>query len=355
MKLHHTLTFLYLSLIIAQAGDSTYTTSPVQLDSDEPIQLWTSKRPDGHAPIGVMADHGQRKGELMLSYRYMQMSMEQNFDGNSRVRDRDILSPTGENFRVTPQWMDMEMHMFGLMASPMDHLTLMLMLPYSHLEMGHLRRDGVEFTTEAEGWGDLKLTGIYELYHGERSALLLNLGLSAPTGSTSKEDVIPGLGKTRLPYPMQIGSGTWDLLPGLTYLSQSDDWSWGAQLSGVIRLGENDEGYSLGNVGQVTGWSAYRWSDMVSTSLRVTGKAWGDIDGRDRSLLVGPAVVPTADPGLRGGEQIDLSLGINLLVPSGALKGHRIAAEVGMPVYRSLDGPQLSADWFAQLGWQWSF
>ena len=57
--------------------------------------------------------HG--KGEWMLSYRYRYMPMEQNRDGSSRVRDTEIISPTGGGFLVVPQWMDMEMHMFGFM------------------------------------------------------------------------------------------------------------------------------------------------------------------------------------------------------------------------------------------------
>ena len=265
------LSLFVLTTSIAFAGEP----QPLQLTNDHPIDLWSSARPDGHAPIGVMGDHGHGKGEWMLSYRYMNMPMEQNYDGSSRISDSEILSPTGGNYLVAPQWMDMEMHMLGLMISPIDHLTLMLMIPYASKEMGHLRRDGVEFLTKSEGWGDLKLSGIYELYHGHRTTWLLNLGLSLPTGSTSEEDFIPGPGETRLPYPMQIGSGTWDLLPGITYLGQADTWSWGAQLSGVIRLGENNEGYTLGNVGQLTAWGAYKWNDHVSTSLRATGKAWG--------------------------------------------------------------------------------
>jgi len=35
------------------------------------------------------------------------------------------------------------------------------------------------------------------------------------------------------------------------------------------------------------------------------------------------------------------------------LRGHRLALEVGRPVYQNLDGPQLEADWTATLGWQW--
>ena len=40
---------------------------------------WTSYRPDGNAPIGVMADHYHHKGGVMLSYRYMNMNMKGNY------------------------------------------------------------------------------------------------------------------------------------------------------------------------------------------------------------------------------------------------------------------------------------
>ena len=33
-------------------------------------------RADGHAPIGVMGDHLHKRGEWMLSYRFMRMNME---------------------------------------------------------------------------------------------------------------------------------------------------------------------------------------------------------------------------------------------------------------------------------------
>ena len=40
----------------------------------------------------------------------------------------------------------------------------------------------------------------------------------------------------RLPYAMQLGTGTFDLLPGLTYSGHKDAWSWGGQYSAAIRL-----------------------------------------------------------------------------------------------------------------------
>ena len=44
---------------------------------------WTAGRPDGHAPITVMADHMHAMGEWMLSYRFMTMDMEGLLDGSS--------------------------------------------------------------------------------------------------------------------------------------------------------------------------------------------------------------------------------------------------------------------------------
>ena len=34
---------------------------------------------------------------------------------------------------------------------------------------------------------------------------------------------------------------------------------------------------------------------------------------------------------------------------------HRVAIEVGAPVDEWLDGPQLSSEWMATVGWQLSF
>ncbi|MEC9283173.1 MAG: hypothetical protein VX642_10700, partial [Bdellovibrionota bacterium] len=41
-----------------------------------------SDRVDGHAPIGVMADHSHNKGEMMASYRLMQMDMDGIINGS---------------------------------------------------------------------------------------------------------------------------------------------------------------------------------------------------------------------------------------------------------------------------------
>ena len=51
----------------------------------------------------------------------------------------------------------------------------------------------------------------------------------------------------RLAYAMQLGSGTYDINLGTTYTAQLASFSYGAQALGTFRLGENSNGYTLGN------------------------------------------------------------------------------------------------------------
>ncbi|NES25727.1 MAG: transporter, partial [Symploca sp. SIO3E6] len=148
---------------------------------------WTSARPDGHAPISVMGEHTHQAGEFMFSYRYMYMRMDGNRDGTDDLSDQEVL----QQFPVTPTNMDMEMHMFGGMYAPTDDLTLMVMIPYVLKEMDHVTRTGVNFTTNSEGFGDLQLTGLYNVLRQNRQRVHFNLGVSFPTGSIDERDDIP--------------------------------------------------------------------------------------------------------------------------------------------------------------------
>lgn len=320
-------------------------------DSDHASEpgKWSSGRPDGHAPISVMGDHTHGRGEWMFSYRYMFMDMDGNRDGTDSLSTREVL----EQFPVTPVEMSMEMHMLGAMYAPTDNLTLMVMAPYISKEMDHVTRTGVNFTTNSEGFGDIKTTALYKIFDQDRQRLHLHFGLSFPTGSIEERDDTPAGDDQILPYPMQIGSGTFDLLPGITYLGQSDQGSWGAQALTTLRLGENSNDYRLGNQLQLTGWIARNWTDWLSTSIRLKGMTWGNIDGADERL--NPMMIPTADPDRRGGTQLNLGLGVNLYAPRGNLKGSRLAMEFELPLYRSLDGPQLETDWQLTVGLQTSF
>ncbi|MGI9383016.1 MAG: hypothetical protein ACR2PO_07665 [Methyloligellaceae bacterium] len=337
-------------------------------------QVKHGPRADGHGPIGVMGEHRHHKGELMLSFRYMRMWMEGNLIGEDNVSPETIATTVPNRFfgrpgqprtlRVVPTEMSMDMYMFGGMYGITDRVTLMGMVPYIEKEMDHVTfrgpvgtvRRGV-FTTESEGIGDVSTAAIVGLLDRERpdgnAHVNLILGLSAPTGSVrERDDVLTPTGARptqRLPYAMQIGSGTWDFLPGIVYTDRRGDISWGAQYRGTIRIGDNDESYAFGDVHLGTAWMQYQWQPWVSTSVRVAGRTQDDISGIDLAIV---APVQTADPDNYGGERVDLLFGVNLVGQRGATCGHRLAAEFGVPIYQDLNGPQMETDWVLTIGWQ---
>jgi hypothetical protein len=325
-------------------------------------------RPDDHAPIGVMADHFHDAGEWMLSYRFMRMDMAGNRTGTDSIGPDSIVTNEPNRFfgnpmqpptlRVVPTEMTMDMHMLGAMYAPSDRVTLMVMANYLVNEMDHITYAGPSgtdvlgrFTTRSEGIGDTKLSALMRLHDGEHSRLHATLGVSAPTGSNTETDTIltpMGMRPTpRLPYPMQLGSGTWDPIVGLTWSGFAESTSYGVQWRSTFRVHDNDEDYRLGDEHRLTGWWAWRVATPVSLSLRAEAYHRGNISGRDPAIA---APVQTADPDRQGVERVSVGAGLNWSLPA----GNRLALEFMQPIYQDLDGPQLETDWQLNLGWQWS-
>lgn len=344
----------------------------VQADSSHSIGN-AGYQADEHAPIGVMGDHMHKKGEWMVSYRFMRMNMEDNRNGTDNLSPEDIVTNFSNpffgtpgqpaNLRVVPLEMTTDMHMFGTMYAPSDIVTLMAMANYIDRDMDHVTFMGGagttrlgEFTTKVRGWGDTKVGSLIRLHEDKTHHVHMNAMVSLPTGSIKKEDnILTPMGmrpQVRLPYAMQLGSGTYDLLPGITYTGKNDQYGWGAQYNATLRLGENDASYTLGNKQQLSVWGSYSFTPAVSASLRITGETEGKIDGQDARIV---APVQTADPDNYGGRRISTSLGLNAVVPKGALAGHRFSAELTLPVYQNLNGPQMKRDSAVVLGWSKSF
>ena len=65
----------------------------------------------------------------------------------------------------------------------------------------------------------------------------------------------------------------------------------------------------------------------------------GNIYGSDGRL--NPLLVPSNQPNLQAGQQLNILFGLNFVIPEGFLKGQRLGVEGGIPVYQWYDGPQL--------------
>ena len=340
-----------------------------------------SARADSHAPISVMGDHTHKAGEFMFSFRHMEMSMSGNLQGSEDISDEDIVTTIANRFaamegmpptlRIVPQEMTTRMEMFGAMYAPSDRITLMAMMNYISKEMTlktYLGMMGTnvrgQFKTSSEGLGDTKLGALVTLWHTPEHKIHLNLGLSLPTGEIDNRGGVltpmaPADGEDtmmlmdmRLPYAMQLGSGTYDIEPGLTYFGMSERQSWGVQYKAVIRTGENDEGYTLGDQHQLQAWAQHAFSPSISSSLSLSARSLEAIDGMDSNIM-GP--VQTADPDNYGGDYLNAGIGINYYGQSGVLDGHRLAFEYSLPLQQDVNGVQMSMDNMFTLGYQYAF
>lgn len=314
---------------------------------------------DKHGPTGISGDHMHKQGGFMAEYKYMNMHMDGNRAGSRRLTDQQALTvgqALGTNFGATPTSMTMEMHMLHLMYGWTDNITLYTMLTFDSLSMDHLRNTpfgpnpplaGTTFGTHNSGFDDLVFGALFRLHESEQRQLIFNLGFSAPTGDLVRTTTVPtgGLAVDRLPYPMRRGSGTFDLLPGITYKRFFDFGSLGYQCLADIPIGQNRQGYRVGESVRMNAWYSHLLRDWLALSFRVEGIWRENYHGVDPFL--NPAVISTSRTDMRGGEVINLGYGFNSLLRD----GHMISGEITHPVYQDLDGVQLESDWNLIVSW----
>ena len=305
-------------------------------------------RPDRHAPIGIVGDHAAESGAWILSYRFLRSDHDGLIDGESEVTEDEVF---GEGFVETPESLVRETHFLSALYGIDERVSFLVTLPWVSNAMDSVTFAGETFDTRTIGLGDVRFTGLYSLRRKEEERFELSLGVSLPTGSTDEKDATPSTGgqSLKLPYPMQLGSGTVDLHPGLTFVRFAEETSWGAQVQGTLRLGENSDDYTLGDRVELSAWIARLFQEDLSGSLRVAFVHEGEIDGRDEDI--DPTITPAADPDAQGGDRFDVFVGVHYTRPG----GHRFAAELGGPLLQDLNGPQVEADVYYALGWQFSF
>ncbi len=297
----------------------------------------------GLVPFDVMT--GQA-GKWMVGYQFMMESMDGSLVGTNDTTEATTL----EHYFAAPTDMSMQMHMGMVMYAPTNTLTLMALLPYIRKDMNHVTMEGERFAERTDGIGDIEVRSMYSILNTQepRQWLLLNGGVGLPTGSV--DATMAGM---RIEYPMQIGSGTFSVLPGVTYLGQVLPWGWAADFGSTVRLGRNDNGYRLGNRYQLGGSITRQLAHSVSVSGGARGEQWGNVRGSDPML--DPTDEPTKDPHLQGGKRLSALLGLTVHPQSGILAGQHFHLQADVPVVQSLDGPQLQRRWVVRLGWQLEF
>lgn len=315
--------------------------------------------PASHAPAGVMADHTHKAGEIMFGYRFMQQNYDQLYQGSKKITHQQL---TQAGYSMAPTSMTMKMHMLDIMYAINDQVTLMLMPQYMSMDMGMKMLESDSMHHEmgdmgemnhmndmhnmhanhqhgTSGWTDTQVSALINLYQNQDHQVITNLGISLPTGSVDEKNSSGQFTH----YGMQLGSGTYDFVPSVTYTGHLNALSWGAQVGANIKLeDENDSGFSFGDKYHVTGWLAYRVAQPLSVSARLSYQTQADINGHYNDAHGHSA--PSDIQANYGGQFSDLGLGLNYAQQTGLLKGVRLGLEWQTRIAQDYNGYQLGLD-----------
>lgn len=345
-------------------------------------------------PAGVMFDHAlAQAGDMMVGYRFNRSQqgggLLHGTHGQAPLEASPEACPSAgfgdiAGCMMLPTGQTTNMHMLELMYAPTDWLTLMLMPQWMDMSMNmdsamgimHMaHHQGYEMllTQHTGGIGDTGLYALFKLFEQSGQQLVLSIGGTAPTGAIDnvRRNLKPGeTSNIPVDYGMQLGSGTWDAKPSLTYSGRLEDWSWGVQATGTWRLqAHNDDGYKLGDMFQSSLWGGYHWTDWLATTVREVYGWQGGLTGQYRPItilrdgstqsyaekLASSNNMPSDYTANYGGQTVDLGLGINFTVPSGSFAGHSLKFEWLQPVYTNVNGYQLNRDYTLNATWSVGF
>jgi hypothetical protein len=333
------------------------------------------------SPAGIMFDHVLvQSGDMMIGYRYMRNEQAGKLlFGNHAVNLNTVRAKAcgKQECLVAPQYMMMNMHMLDLMYAPTDWLTLMLMPQFMDMEMGlkHLseasdqgyNHGGAAHGHQTGGIGDTGMYALFKLFDTDSHHLNLSLGGTAPTGDVGiklrKTNAIQSY-DTFIHYGMQLGSGTWDFKPSLTYTGGYEQFNWGAQVTGTKRLeSRNESGFAFGDNFQGSAWGGYHWTNWLATTVRGIYTWQGTVHGHypviDTSFRGFPYtsshIGPFDKTANYGGKFVDLGLGVNITIPTGAFQGNHFKFEWLQPIHTDYNGYQLDRDGGLSFTWGYGF
>jgi hypothetical protein len=228
-------------------------------------------------------------------------------------------------------------------------------------------------TRNSGGLGDSEADWMVTLLDHGRERVHVTFGLGVPTGDARRR--LSGTHEFTA-FDAQSGSGTWDFLPGVTYLDGWSRFDWGAQIEGTKRLEHrNGAGYTLGDALGASAWGGIGLTDWLGASVRGLYTNQGAIDGAYKGHLV-PRVTdivqhgteavavyaydltpntvngPMDMPVSHGGRYWDLGLGLDAVVPGGWLRGNRVSVEWMLPLAEHVNGIQLARSGSLHLSWE---
>ena len=213
------------------------------------VFVWNADRPDGASPVGIAADRTLDKGSVRVGeaddgYRFMRMKAQGLKFGADPLSDLDALDL---GFTFIPVRRTIDVHAVAVGIGVTDGLTLRASGGWTskHSEFAN---DDTGFVTDASGLVDLEGnilwqiygSGLWQIYGSGPWRGHVQLGIVAPVGSVDERADFPEASNARLPYDMQIGSETWNLVPAFGAQVMNEFGSVGLQIMGSFPLASTD-------------------------------------------------------------------------------------------------------------------
>lgn len=323
--------------------------------------------PPPPAPLGIFGADMPAAGKLVLSVIPQFANLSHTLKGTRQVSSEEVVATTPwffnpkKKLRGVPQNAAVATQTVSLAYGVTQDLAVFVTAGMSEKNLDFLTFKGAKGVTRRgmsyTGTGALTdFTGaaVYRIYQDPIHRIQLNLGMSFPTGSNHNTFTLMQADGTYLTsrafYAMQLGTGTFDAMPGVVYAGRLDKWSWGLSYRGRFPLGANREGYRWGDLHEFNGWAGYTWLPGLTTTFRVNASLQGPIRGYD-PLIRGKA--QAANPNFYGGERVELFGGATISGKFVGFENVTLALEAGLPVYQNLNGPQLSKNWQAGMALRW--
>jgi len=350
------LTATALSLVALGANAAEVTKKPSTLASSA-----TPAMPPP-APLGVFGADMPAAGKLVLSITPNFTNLSGMKMGTRTVSNEYIVSTVPfflnprQPVRIIPQNIAFRSQIVGLSYGVTDDFTAVLNAGMAEKSLDALVFRGARgimplarnYPTTVS-LADLSLSGVYRVYQDDINRIQMSLGFSFPTGSntaTFNDFILPDgtIRNIRAFYGMQLGTGTFDIMPGVVYVAYFGPWSWGASYRGRFPLAPNPQGHLWGDLHEFNGWGGYTWTPGLTTTFRLSASLQGPIRGWDPEIR-GPAA--PSNPLFYGGQRVELFGGGTI---NGKFIGYdnwTLAVEAGLPVYQNLNGPQIMKNWQA--------
>jgi hypothetical protein len=279
-----------------------------------------------------------REPGVLFDLRYESIDLDQPRNGTRNVnvgeipRHHDEVETKNQNWVAALDWN----------LAPAWGVSLTL--PYvdrEHVHLHHHRGEVLIERWDFRGLGDMRVLGRYEFAASVADpaaprSMGVTFGVKLPTGKYDVANAEGALAERSL----QPGTGTTDFLLGAYWHGAAPlaDLSWFARAQAVLPMNER-AGYKPGNQLSIDGGLRYAVARDVGLMLQMNYLAKGRDSGAE------------AEPDDSGQRVLFVSPGVSWNIGKSA----QLYAFVQVPVYQSVNGVQLTAEWSAMAGMSWRF